>query len=264
MTTSAFLAAAVGSLACAVAVAAAQAPRRDTPPRQTTPPLILESLAGRDSFDRYCMTCHGRTGLGDGPLAAQLTTRPANLATLARRSGGTFPRQRVAGFIEGSTRVAGHGASEMPIWGRTFRALDTSDARVKVRLDNLVAYVESLQLGPAVPAGGPAARPTGAQLFGAYCATCHGEAGRGNGPLVGELRRRPPDLTKFTARNGGVFPAERVRRIVDGRDVASHGDPAMPVWGNVFSRSEGGEAAARERVQAIVDYLASIQERAAE
>jgi mono/diheme cytochrome c family protein len=237
----------------------AQTPRRDPPA------LILESLAGRDSFDRYCASCHGSTGRGDGPLAAQITTRPTNLTALARSNGGVFPRQRVAAFVEGSSRSAGHGSSDMPFWGRTFRALDPSDARVKVRLANLVAYVESLQLLPEGPAAGrPAERLSGAQLFTAHCASCHGETGRGNGPLVSQLRRKPPDLTKFTARNGGVFPAEAVRRIVDGREVPAHGDPAMPIWGNVFSRTAGSEEAARERVQAIVDYLASIQERAAE
>jgi mono/diheme cytochrome c family protein len=248
----------VGGLVGSVAVIAAQTPRRDPPP------LILESLAGRDSFERYCATCHGRSGLGDGPLVSQLKTRPTNLAALARANGGQFPRQRVAAFVEGSSRSASHGSSDMPIWGRAFRALDTSDARVKVRLDNLVAYVESLQT-PAQAAlpGRPAERPTGAQLFRSYCANCHGDSGRGNGPLVSQLRRTPADLTKFTARNGGVFPAETVRRIVDGRGVASHGDPAMPIWGDVFSRSAGSDAA-RERIEAIVEFLAAIQERAAE
>jgi mono/diheme cytochrome c family protein len=235
--------------------------------RSQPPPLILESLAGRDSFERYCSSCHGSGGLGDGPVAKQITTRPANLTALARRNGGTFPRQRVAAFIEGTTRSAGHGSSDMPLWGQTFRALDTSDARVKVRLNNLVAYVESLQT-PEAPAGAQPSRPpdraTGAQLFAAHCASCHGTTGRGDGPLVSQLRRKPADLTKYTARNGGVFPGEAVRRIVDGRDVASHGDPAMPVWGDVFTRASGSEETARERVQAIVDFLASIQERAAE
>jgi hypothetical protein len=42
--------------------------------------------------------------------------------------------------------------------------------------------------------------------------------------MSGQLRRMPADLTKFTARNGGVFPSEKVRRIIDGRDVMAHGD----------------------------------------
>ena len=92
---------------------------------------------------------------------------------------------------------------------------------------------------------------------------CHGRAGRGDGPMVAQLRKAPPDLTKYTARNGGVFPAERLRRIIDGRDVSAHGDPAMPVWGDVFRRT-AGDTAARERVDALVTFVEGLQERGAE
>ncbi len=246
-------------LAVTVAGTAAQAPGREFPP------LILESLTGRDSFEFYCASCHGRTAVGDGPVAAQITTRPADLTTLARRNGGVFPRQRVTAFVDGSTRSSAHGSSDMPLWGRTFRALDSSEVRVKVRLDNLVAYIESLQASP--PEGAPGSRtirPTGAQLFAAHCASCHGPVGRGDGPLLLQLRREPPDLTKLSARNGGAFPSERVRRIVDGRDIPSHGDSEMPVWGVAFARTANREAEVRERIQALVEFLASVQDRAAE
>jgi hypothetical protein len=75
----------------------------------------------------------------------------------------------------------------------------------------------------------------------------------------------PPDLTQFTRRNGGMFPSERVYRIIDGRDVSSHGDREMPVWGDVFKTVPGGSSAAaiKARIDAIVRYLAGIQERGA-
>ena len=96
--------------------------------------------------------------------------------------------------------------------------------------------------------------------------TCSFPEGRGNGPMAQQLRRRPADLTSYTARNGGVFPDERLRRIIDGRDVSSHGDPAMPVWGDVFSRTRERltDEAVNARIGAIVDYLRTIQQRAAE
>jgi hypothetical protein len=85
----------------------------------------------------------------------------------------------------------------------------------------------------------------------------------GNGPAADRLRQRPPDLTLFTARNGGVFPSERVARIVDGREVVSHGDREMPVWGNAFRISREGLTAeeVRERIAAIVAFLEAIQRR---
>jgi hypothetical protein len=82
--------------------------------------------------------------------------------------------------------------------------------------------------------------------------------------MASHLRNVPPDLTQYTKRNGGVFPSERVYRIVDGRDVASHGDREMPVWGDAF-RVPGGPGASvvKARIDAIVRYLAGIQERGA-
>ncbi len=237
------------------------------PPQSPLPRLAPESLVGRDSFDLYCASCHGPSGKGDGPVAASLRTRPADLTTLAGRNGGTFPRQSVVTYVAGSARaVAAHGTTDMPIWGTIFRALDASDARARVRLSNLVAYVESMQtVGEGASQPAPALNPSGSDLFRSYCATCHGPSGRGDGALSGQLRRMPPDLTKFTARNGGVFPSEKVRRIIDGRDVMAHGDRSMPVWGSVFSRERrGDDAAAAARIEALVTFLQSIQERAAE
>jgi hypothetical protein len=34
----------------------------------------------------------------------------------------------------------------MPVWGPTFRSLDPSDARVKVRIVNIVDFIESIQV----------------------------------------------------------------------------------------------------------------------
>jgi mono/diheme cytochrome c family protein len=106
----------------------------------------------------------------------------------------------------------------------------------------------------------------GGQLFKTYCATCHGEHAVGNGPLADQLRTAPPDLTTFTARNGGVFPSERVYRIIDGRGVPSHGDREMPIWGDAFKTSRDGLTAetVKARIDALVKYLEAIQRRAAE
>ena len=84
------------------------------------------------------------------------------------------------------------------------------------------------------------------------------------GPMADQLVRRPPDLTQYTARNGGVFPSERLRRIIDGRDVPAHGGGEMPVWGNVFTRdADSTEESVKARIDAIVRYLAAIQARGA-
>src|SRR6188768_4450207 len=135
-------------------------------PRPARPLLVPESLGGSVSFDLYCASCHGRGGRGDGPTGASLRTRPADLTVLTRNNHDAFPRDRVLSYIEGSTRAVAHGSPDMPVWGPTLRALDASDARVTVRLRNLVAFVASIQQATAAaPAAAATAPADGAMLF---------------------------------------------------------------------------------------------------
>lgn len=112
------------------------------------PPLVIRSLAGRDLFEFYCAMCHGRDGKGNGPVVAALKVPPPDLTLIARRSGGSFPRQRVEEFVTngGAVLAPAHGTSDMPVWGPVFRGLDPSDTRVKVRIANVVEYIESIQV----------------------------------------------------------------------------------------------------------------------
>jgi mono/diheme cytochrome c family protein len=253
MTTRTFLVVILGSCLVNATPAFAQAKARQTPS------LAIESLAGRDSFQRYCASCHGAAGRGDGPVASELRTRPADLSVLAQRNDGAFPRDRVRRLIAGDAAVSAHGTSEMPVWGLMFQMFE-SDARVRERIENLLTYLESLQK----PSTG--VKDPGALAFRTYCASCHGPTGRGDGPVSAQLRQRPPDLTQFSARNGGVFPSVRLARIIDGRDVAAHGLREMPVWGDAFVSSPGGLTPEEvdKRIAAIVKYLAALQERPAE
>jgi len=91
------------------------------------------------------------------------------------------------------------------------------------------------------------------------CAACHGKTGRGDGPLVPDLKTPPPNLTLLAKNNGGVFPTEVLYRIIDGRrTIRAHGTYDMPVWGFVFQRSDT-EDALKQRISGLIDYLKSIQ-----
>jgi mono/diheme cytochrome c family protein len=110
------------------------------------PPLVIESMAGKDLFLFYCGSCHGADARGRGPVASALKSAPADLTRIAMRNGGVFPRDRITAFVsKGGTQVPAHGTPDMPVWGPIFTGLDPSEARTKVRIENLVAYVESLQ-----------------------------------------------------------------------------------------------------------------------
>jgi mono/diheme cytochrome c family protein len=81
-------------------------------------------------------------------------------------------------------------------------------------------------------------------VFELYCAPCHGEDGRGNGPLAFGLSMSPPDLTTLTIRNHGNFPRERLARLIDGRDdIKAHTEEReMPVGasGSGLKEKKGG------------------------
>ena len=112
-------------------------------------PLVIPSFAGSDLYQFYCATCHGRDGKGQGPVAAALKVAPPDLTRITRGHGGTFPRSRVEDFVTNDgdtvTLALAHGTKDMPVWGPVFRGLDPSDTLVKVRIANVVQYIESIQ-----------------------------------------------------------------------------------------------------------------------
>ena len=100
----------------------------------------------------------------------------------------------------------------------------------------------------------------GDDIYRAYCATCHGVAGKGDGPVAPALANQLPDLTTIAQRNGGVFPADRVRKIIAGDEIVrGHGSREMPIWGLIFHQVEEDRDYGAIRLQNITEYLKSIQ-----
>jgi mono/diheme cytochrome c family protein len=126
-----------------------------------------------------------------------------------------------------------------------------------------VAVMWSVPFFAQAPRDEPQERADGNQLFKTWCASCHGLTAQGNGPLAPMMKAPVPDLTLIAGKNGGVFPSARVARIIDGRDVVSHGDPEMPIWGTAFKSTRDGysEASVRARIDAVVTFLESVQKR---
>ncbi len=102
----------------------------------------------------------------------------------------------------------------------------------------------------------------GLTVFADHCASCHGRSGHGDGPRIKELTVRPSDLTRLAERNGGVFPATTVMRVIDGSDRA-HRAGEMPLWGDVFRADPAvaTDQAVKERLEALTLYLEFIQAR---
>lgn len=100
---------------------------------------------------------------------------------------------------------------------------------------------------------------TGSEMYKTWCASCHGTAGKGDGPAASDLKTRPTDLTQLAKKNGGKFPTEKVRNYIDGAALApAHGSREMPVWGTFF-RQIGDDKAATYRIVTLANYVESMQ-----
>jgi len=129
------------------------------------------------------------------------------------------------------------------------------------------------------------------------CAGCHGDDGKGAGPLSAKLKTKPTDLTLLAKRNHGSFDAAAVYQMIDGRNGRNaHRNDEMPIWGcrhetpavpapsassthhrkipkRVISAMKGHESeldslldlpcgseqVVRDRILSIVDYLSELQ-----
>jgi mono/diheme cytochrome c family protein len=70
--------------------------------------------AGELLYRRYCATCHGVDGRGDGPAATALCPPPADLTRLQSSTS------ELMGQIDGRRTIRAHGTAAMPVWGEVF------------------------------------------------------------------------------------------------------------------------------------------------
>jgi mono/diheme cytochrome c family protein len=107
---------------------------------------------GQAEFLNSCAACHGADGRGEGDLASELKTKPADLTVLARDSGGEFPAWRVAAVIDGRYVIPAHGGRDMPVWGKLFLESDAEEfapeeaaAVTQERIRQITEYIATLQ-----------------------------------------------------------------------------------------------------------------------
>jgi len=111
----------------------------------------LELQLGAEDFRIYCATCHGIDAKGQGPVAEFMVLPPRDLTQLAKRAGGKFPADLIAGVIDGRAEVKAHGSRDMPVWGDYFEAEKpkasptVKEAEAQARIGALVAYLGSIQ-----------------------------------------------------------------------------------------------------------------------
>ena len=124
----------------AVAVAAAPAARA----------ADYSGYSGAELYHRFCESCHGRDGVGDGPVSRSLAVALPDLRRIALRHDGHYPENWVYRVIDGRDALISHGPRDMPVWGvelwREQGADVTAGAKTRDVVARLVEYLKDLQL----------------------------------------------------------------------------------------------------------------------
>lgn len=110
----------------------------------------------------------------------------------------------------------------------------------------------------------PTSAESGEDMYKQYCAACHGQNGKGDGPAAAALKGPVPDLTTLTQANNGKFPTAKVQAVLRmGSGAAAHGSPTMPVWGPIFgtmgASGSAASAAVQMRIYNLTRYLETMQ-----
>jgi mono/diheme cytochrome c family protein len=111
------------------------------------------AMSGKDLYTRFCAACHGEDASGDGPVAKALAVEVPDLRMIARRNGGTFPREQVERIIDGRHILAAHGSRTMPVWGEDLSQLEIgtpdTEKAARIVIERLTEYLQSVQLQSA-------------------------------------------------------------------------------------------------------------------
>lgn len=185
-----------------------------------------EEGRGQAIYDDFCVSCHGRYGRSDGPLAGDLQIRPPNFADSAWLAGRS-DTQIIAGISGGHSRMAIANVLE-------------PDA-----LADTVAYMRSLSLP-----GQSVSLPQGRDLYNAMCYACHGVQGDGNGPAKADPGS--PQPRDFTSKEFVIEGREDeiARTIALGAEASFHGSSFMPAWGSSLSE---------QQIRDLIAYLKTFQ-----
>jgi len=116
---------------------------------QNPRPMSLASLEnGRTLFNRYCATCHGAGGLGDGPVSLMSKQRGPFAGVMAIAGPASVAKARSDGHVYSTIR---YGRRRMPSYHRI-----PSDDRWDIV--NFVRYLNDPTRFAQAPAGGGTAQ----------------------------------------------------------------------------------------------------------
>ena len=111
--------------------------------------VTLEDYSGEELFVRFCASCHGSEGMGDGPVSRSLNVAVPDLTRIASRYG-EFPAGLIRDTIDGrGIDTLAHGTREMPVWGVEFWVEEGGDVNAqraaRNAINKLVEHLRSIQ-----------------------------------------------------------------------------------------------------------------------
>ena len=194
----------------------------------------LSIAAGHETYQQSCASCHGQTGMGDGPAAKGMVPAPPAIGDPAAMADATpaLLYRVISVGVPGTQMVA---------WGSTL----TAQQRWEV-----VAYLQSLHATPGQVAEGEG-------LFVQSCASCHGVTGGLDGVATRALSKLPPEIGSFAwqAERSDVQIAAAIREGVAGSAMPATADlsdaevakmvayvRSLPLRGGVVSMASAASA----------------------
>lgn len=106
---------------------------------------------------------------------------------------------------------------------------------------------------------------SGEEMYLSYCAACHGNHGKGDGPAAAAMKQPPADLTVLAKNNGGTFPSSHVVQVLNfGVEAPAHGSKDMPIWRDLLKSLHGNDmrlkdALVQTRIANLTDYIKTLQ-----
>ncbi|SNZ07982.1 Cytochrome C oxidase, cbb3-type, subunit III [Persephonella hydrogeniphila] len=185
-----------------------------------TKDLTAQEEAGRKVYNKFCVGCHGVNGDGNSEAAKFFKDKPPNFNTAVFRwkstPEGTLPTD------EDLMHVLNWGIPQTPM--PSFKLVPEVQKRA------VIAYIKTFsdrwqkeKPGESVYRhikkpewfGSPESIEKGKQIYATNCTACHGEQGRGDGPIASTLPVPPTDLT-YPVRSAGPKPEDTFRVLTVG------------------------------------------------
>ncbi|PMP76559.1 MAG: cytochrome C [Sulfurihydrogenibium sp.] len=177
--------------------------------------------AGRKVYNKFCVGCHGENGDGNSLAAPFFKDKPPNFHTGVFRwkstPEGTLPTD------EDLMHVLNWGIPQTPmpsfhlvpeVQKRAVIAyIKTFSDRWKKEQPGESVYTKIKEIPPYF--GTKESIEKGKELYAANCTACHGESGRGDGPLASTLPVPPTNLT-YPVRAEGPSPKDTFRVLTVG------------------------------------------------